>query len=171
MIRDDSSIIDQARFIFATGRMIPEQILKIRNRNTSANGPLITGEISMAQLHAIHTVRLNGPLAMGVLAEKLGISAPSASAMVDRLVEKGILCRKHCTKDRRRVVVSISPAAVSGIEQAEEEILNVFIQVVKKLGPETVKKWCEVLTAVQAVLNDDDNFLDESPTSATGTDD
>lgn len=159
MDKDDSNVIEQARFIFTTGRMIPEKLLKIQNRSMAASNPLASGEISMAQLHAIHTVRLNGPLSMGELAEKLGISAPSASAMVDRLVEKGILCREHCTKDRRRVVVSIAPAAKSGIEQAEEEILNVFIQLVKKLGPETAQKWCDVLIAVQTVLSDDDNFL------------
>lgn len=155
-MNDNNDIVAQARFIFSTGRMIPEHILKAQNRYLAANGAFAGGELSMAQLHAIHVVRQHGPMAMGELAERLGITAPSASVMVDRLVEKGLLCREHCTKDRRRVVVSISSTAVEGIKRAEEGALSVFIELVKKLGPETVQKWCEVLTAIQKVITDGD---------------
>jgi len=150
--RDD--IVTQARYIFSIGRMIPEQLLKAQGRHLAANGGFSGGDLSMAQLHALHVVRRNGPLAMGELAERLGITAPSASAMVDRLVERGILCREHSTQDRRKVVVSISPSAVEEIRQAEEGALSFFIELIKKLGPDTVQKWCEVLAAIQQVLND-----------------
>ena len=146
------SLSDQARFIFTTGRWIHEEILKIQSRHLARQAVSPHIELSLAQLNAIGVVRCQGPLSMGALAEQLGISAPSASAMVDRLKEKGLLLREHSTEDRRKVVVRISPEAVKDIEAVEAGLLELFEDLVKKLGPETTDQWCRVLATIQKVL-------------------
>jgi DNA-binding MarR family transcriptional regulator len=88
------------------------------------------------------------------LAELLGVSPPSASAMVDRLVEKRILSRERSPEDRRKVVVSISSNAVEDIERIEATILESFIDLVEAVGPEIAGKWCEVLAKVKEVLDE-----------------
>lgn len=77
---------------------------------TSRNRPF--GNLSIAQLYAVREIRGHVMLTMSELADILEASPPSASAMVDRLVEKGILWREHSTEDRRKVVVIISPDSV-----------------------------------------------------------
>jgi DNA-binding MarR family transcriptional regulator len=72
--------------------------------------------------------------------------------MVDRLKEKGLLLREHSTEDRRKVVVRISPEAVKDIEAVEAGLLELFEDLVKKLGPETTDQWCRVLATIQKVL-------------------
>ncbi len=150
MKHDD--VMARAKYIFTTGRMIHEHILKIQTRRLAAKASDPSSELSLAQLHAISVVRTHSPLSMGELAEKLAISAPSASAMVDRLVEKGHLRREHSTRDRRKVVVRISPEAVKEIEAVENDVLLLFVDLVEKLGPEIIDKWCEVLSAIKDLI-------------------
>lgn len=142
----------QALFIITTGRRIHEEILNLQSRHLAnlASPPHI--ELSLAQFNAIGVVRSQGPLTMGDLADRLGISAPSASAMVDRLTEKGLLQREPSTEDRRKVVVRIAPDAKQDIDAIEAGLLALFEDLVQKLGPKTTDQWCRVLAAVQKVL-------------------
>jgi DNA-binding MarR family transcriptional regulator len=142
----------QAAFIFTTGRSIHEQILKVQSRHLAAHASSANIELSLTQMHAVGVVRSKGILSMGELAELLGISAPSASVMVDRLVEKGLLCREHSTQDRRKVVVRVSPEAIQQIQELEAGLLALFTDLVHKLGPETTRKWCDVLQVVQKTI-------------------
>lgn len=50
-----------------------------------------------------------GPHSVGQLAEVLGVSAPAATQLVDRLVEHGMVERRHGTADRRVVLVDYAP--------------------------------------------------------------
>ena len=150
----DQETITSAKYIFSTGKLIHDQILKIQSQHLSSReaGPL--KELSLAQLHMIRVIRTLGPLAMSELAEQAGVSPPSASAMVDRLVEKGVLVREHSTEDRRKVVVQISPAGERKARAVEEGVLQLFVDLVEKLGPDTTRAWCQVLERVKAVLAD-----------------
>ena len=51
-----------------------------------------------------------GPHSVGQLAEVLGVSPPAATRLVDRLVEHGIVERRHDREDRRVVLVDYVPA-------------------------------------------------------------
>jgi DNA-binding MarR family transcriptional regulator len=50
-----------------------------------------------------------GPHSVGQLAEALGVSPPAATQLVDRLVEHGMVERRHGTVDRRVVLVDYAP--------------------------------------------------------------
>ena len=150
--------LDSARYIITTGKVIHDQILKIQSQYLSCceTGP--QADLSVAQLHVIRVVRAHGEMAMSELADQIGVSPPSASAMVDRLVEKGVLCREHSTEDRRKVVVRISPEGQRKAEEIEAGILQLFVDIVEKLGPETTQQWCQVLERVNAVLSEDNSL-------------
>lgn len=154
----DKSAIDYARYILTTGKRINDQILKIQNHCLASFGADSQSELSLAQLHVVRIVREYEELSMRELAEKLDVSAPSASAMVDRLVEKGILCREHSTQDRRKVVVRISGESLKKAEAIESSILALFVDLVQKIGFKNAQKWCDVLASVKTVL---DNQSDE----------
>lgn len=148
----DDAINEQARYIFTTGKVIHDRILKIQSQQLASGSCDAFGELSVSQLHVIRLVRKHGLLAMSELAELLAVSPPSASTMVDRLVDKGVLYREHSTQDRRKVVVRISPEAVKKIESVEANIIRLFEELVAQLGPETTRQWCQVLKRINAVL-------------------
>ena len=150
----EENIIEQARFILTTGKMIRDRVFRNISSHMGMDGNgegCGFGELSFPQIHAVNVTRDSGQVTITELADKLGVSPPSASAMVDRLVEKGVFKREHSREDRRKVVVSVSTKALEGFEVIEKNILQSFIELVKGIGPETTQKWCEVLKRVREV--------------------
>ncbi len=145
--------VDMARFIFTTGKLIQDQVFKAHAVHFVSKGKAESyGELSMPQMHAIMIVRTRGQVSMRELAEGLGVSAPSASVMVDRLVERGVLSRRPSRSDRRKVVIRIAETALDDIVSCENKVLGIFVDLVEKIGPETAQQWCDVLKQVARAL-------------------
>ena len=142
--------LEHASFIFTTGKLIQDKIFSIHASHIAAEGRNGRDEeLSVSQLHAVKVAHEQGPLTVSELAAALGVSPPSASTMVDRLVEKGLLSREPSRKDRRKVLVSVSPEALKRIDTIEESILHSFVDLVEKIGPKTAQMWCQVLKKVR----------------------
>ncbi len=149
---------EMAQFIIDHGKMIQDLVNQIIARHLSGDLRIIEMEdISVPQLYAIKAMQQYDGMNITELSEILGVSPPSASTMVDRLVEKGILTRERSKKDRRKVIIGISPVALEKIEKIEEDILNKFVKIVEDIGPETARKWCDVLSLVKEVLKQNDS--------------
>jgi len=146
--------IDQAWHIFTNGRKIHEWVFQLENRYMVKSGiGKAFGEFSFAQIRAIKFVKTKGQVSITELAELLQVSAPSASTMVERLVEKGVLVRETNPEDRRKVIVTISPDMISITEQIEKDIFSSFVDLVEKVGPEVADDWCRVLDRIGEVLD------------------
>jgi DNA-binding MarR family transcriptional regulator len=98
------------------------------------------------------TVRERGQVTIKELAEALQVSAPSASAMVDRLVEMGALTREQNPNDRREVAVALSPQAQQVTAMMEEGLLGGIVDLIEKLGPEYAAMWCKVYDKIGKIL-------------------
>jgi DNA-binding MarR family transcriptional regulator len=158
--------LEHARFIFTTGKLIRDRIIRIQARHMVANGR--NGqeeELSLSQLHTVHVLHDCGPVTVSQLAAALGVTPPSASTMVDRLVEKGLLSREPSREDRRKVLVSVSPEALKKIDAIEETILHSFVDLVEKIGPKTARMWCQVLKRVREVQEEEQSV--NLPTSTS----
>lgn len=150
---DENEVRTLAKYIFDTGRTIHEMVLRIQVRclaEACQKGGF--DELSVAQLQAVKAVRCEKEVTISRMAELLEVSAPSASVMVDRLVEKGILVRERSRKDRRKVVVQISSEVVDDIHRVESAILKTFEDIVRSLGAGTSRQWFEVLKRVKEVI-------------------
>ncbi len=73
---------------------------------------------SPAQLHVLGLLREVAPMTVSHLAARLGISPPSASAIVDRMVDAGLVARERSEEDRRVVSVSLTPAGEAALKEA-----------------------------------------------------
>jgi DNA-binding MarR family transcriptional regulator len=145
--------LTSARYIFTTGRMIHDRITRI---STSACMNIAKddrfGELSAPQMNMLMMIRVRESVSVTELAALLAVSPPSVSTMVDRLVERGLLTRTPSEQDRRKVVIRVSPEALKDIALVEEMILGSFVELVEAVGPETTRKWCEVLEQIKKVL-------------------
>jgi len=96
-------------------------------------GPLMTGEraafaqrchersISMSHLHLMTILEASGPLPMGRVAEMLGSGLPTATGLVTRMQERGLVERTHDTDDRRVVLVGLTPVGEADLRQIQIE--------------------------------------------------
>ena len=144
---------EQARYIFTTGKLMHDRIERIISSHmVTCESCKTFKDLSLVQLHVVMNIRKQGPMSISQIARLMEVSPPSASVMVDRLVEKKLLIRRQSTEDRRKVVVQISPEATKTSHEIENTILAFFAGMVKKVGPEVTSKWCEVLDRVKTVL-------------------
>ncbi len=145
--------LEKARYIFTAGKLIHDRYYETGARYfNGTDGSEEIVELSLPQKNMMMIIRRQDKVAMTDLANQLGVSPSSASAMVDRLVEKKILVREHSTEDRRKVVVRISDEAMSMMDGIEKNILGFFIELVERVGSETTEQWCQVLKRVESVL-------------------
>jgi DNA-binding MarR family transcriptional regulator len=57
-----------------------------------------------------------------LLAERLAVAKPTITAVVDGLVERGLVIREAVVGDRRSIRVALTPAGVTALQQAEDEM-------------------------------------------------
>jgi DNA-binding MarR family transcriptional regulator len=144
----------QARYIFTTGRAIRDFVDRNVAQLLAAEGKRSAcGDLSVNQMHALMLIEKRGKVSISEFATLMGVSPPSASAMVDRMVEKGVLTREPSVEDRRRMDVRIAPAVQADFERVNDVLLAAFERLVAKAGAETAHMWCEVLKRLKRVLD------------------
>lgn len=77
-------------------------------------------DLTMSQAKALYLVIASGELRMSDLAARLGITSSTATGLVDRLVELGLLVRHEEPSDRRHVVVAATAEAEATVEHFRE---------------------------------------------------
>ena len=70
----------------------------------------LAGSLSIVQLHVLTILEAAGPVPMGKLADALDVSVASATGIVDRMEQRGLVERRHDETDRRVVLVHRTPA-------------------------------------------------------------
>lgn len=77
--------------------------------------------ISRTQLAAMELLSAGSPLLVGHISRELGISTGTASEMLEQLVKQGLVARVDDPADRRRTLVSITPAGRRQFRRAFKE--------------------------------------------------
>ena len=90
-----------------------ESILQLSDRAFRELFPILPKQwlrldLTMSQLKVVLLIFVSGPTRMGVIASELGVSLATASGVVERLVERGILIREGDAGDRRVVLCRLS---------------------------------------------------------------
>jgi DNA-binding MarR family transcriptional regulator len=96
-------------------------------------GPLMAGEraafahrcharsISMTQLHLMTLLEAQGPMPMSRVAELLGTGLPTATGLVSRIQERGLIERTHASADRRVVLVRLTAEGAAHLRGIQDE--------------------------------------------------
>jgi DNA-binding MarR family transcriptional regulator len=90
-------------------------IVSQRRRNICSKPAL--RDVSFPQFHALVWLQERGSCTVTDLAHHLGISAPSASSILDRMEERDFVHRVRSLTDRRVVHVEVSEAGRAVVEE------------------------------------------------------
>lgn len=148
-------------------RLLQRTIKQLQNRMLRKHGPFClrsgdySAEVTVTQLSTLAVIRDHGELSLKELAEAMQVSAPSASTMVDKLVEMNALNREHSKVDRREVRVSLSPLGAKAVEELEEIMLESLTELLEGIGPKFAEQWYQVYQQIEKYLHESSE--NESP--------
>ena len=123
-----------------------------RARVRAAREPA-AGVLSLAQYHLLEPLAA-GPRTNRELAELAGISAPTATRMVDGLLERRLVSRVEDPTDRRAVVISLTSKGRSALAKKESEYAERRGRVADALEPHEQKIAAELLRRLAAVIEE-----------------
>jgi long-chain acyl-CoA synthetase len=93
-----------------------------------------TADLSLSQYRVLMILD-SGQEAASSLAEKLAVSRPSVTGVVDGLVGRGLVCRDNVDGDRRRVDVRLTEAGAEVLRDAEAEIQRRLAAIAEHMEP------------------------------------
>jgi long-chain acyl-CoA synthetase len=111
-----------------------------------------TVDLTLSQYRAL-SLLAEGKEAASALADKLAVSRPSVTGVVDGLVVRGLVERHHDDGDRRRIGLDLTSEGARLLAAADDEIKR-RLEDVASHGPqpgfESLTPWREALDAYRA---------------------
>ena len=96
-----------------------------------------------------------GSAAAAVLAEKLAVSRPTVTLVVDGLQARGLVDRTVDTNDRRRVTISMTAAGRAALADADARVARRLGEVLAPLDAEQRAVIVTAMELLQGALRDD----------------
>jgi len=94
---------------------------------------LLRQSISLTHVHVLTVLRTAGALPVGELAKALDVSVASATGIISRMEQRGLVERSRRTDDRRVVTVSIAAGGAAALEQLEGRSREHFLALLDRL--------------------------------------
>ncbi len=96
----------------------------------------------------LFAVMLCEPCSLQAFMNHTGLSAPAASAAIDKLVRRGMVIRSQSETDRRSVVLTMEPEMRRAMHEIDRLFRERLLELFKECPPELVEKFdccCAVL--------------------------
>jgi DNA-binding MarR family transcriptional regulator len=122
-------------------------------------------DLTMGQFKAMMTLSTYGPQPVGELGRRLGLSEPATSLLVDKLESRSLAVRERDSQDRRRSIVTLTPAAVTLTASLREGREAHVEQWLGALETEELRGLREGFRGLLRVAESDE----ASPTASAGT--
>ena len=117
-----------------------------RRSNAAAAGSLSFGDLSISQVRLLHVMHATGGQSIGDLANRLGISAATASRACDGLARAGLVERREDADDRRVRRLHPTPTGVAYVEQFAAAKLDAVRELLKTLDAGQQQRLFEALS-------------------------
>lgn len=106
--------------------------------------------ISLVHINVLTSLRIEGPLSMRRLAERLDISDASATGIVDRMEKRGLVERRHDTADRRVVLVCLTDRGTQVLNDMDVHRRQFMGQLLARLTDDDLQAVARGMRAVMA---------------------
>jgi DNA-binding MarR family transcriptional regulator len=110
------------------------------------------GTLAPRHLIAIAVISIAGELTVSELADSEGIAVSTASLLVTKLVDAGLVVRREDAQDRRRIWLSVHPSYRAEAEAILEQRLSPLRRVYERFTPSQMATTLQVLGALAEEL-------------------
>ncbi|MEO6349854.1 MAG: MarR family transcriptional regulator [Candidatus Limnocylindrales bacterium] len=133
----------------------------------------LSGSLSLIHVHVLTVLEVQGPLSMSRLAEELDVSVASATGIVNRMEERGLVVRTHGDQDRRVVSVNATSKGGEVFERLRRHRRDKIMKVLAHLSDAELTAFLTGLRAMRrakaAVGSESQNETDASADTAVTT--
>ena len=127
----------KARTSAEHGYLLYEQIgfllRKAYQRNSNIFAETVPGKLTPTQFSVMHRLAEDGPMSQNRLGRSVAMDGATTKGVVDRLIARGLLRTAPDPDDRRRHLVSLTPAGVELIDEAVEAAIRVSAETLAPL--------------------------------------
>lgn len=145
---------EKIQYIFQTGRRarmhLENKVFQLQDSKKS-----LLSELSAVQMKVAMQIQQSEPMSLSDLAKKLNLSNPSASVIVEKLVEKKVVSRDTDPRDRRRVQLRIHPKASKEMQSLQNRLQQAFAEIAGKVGAENLDRWFMVAERINEILEEE----------------
>jgi DNA-binding MarR family transcriptional regulator len=127
--------------------VVPMIMRHIRTEMRKSRGT----DLTVPQFRTLAYLSAHDGASLSDLADHIGLTLPSASKLVDGLVERRFVQRKMCTDDRRRMTLSLmvdGRTAWSTAYQAAQSYLVDKLSAVSQVDQDTIKHAMDILRLI-----------------------
>ena len=130
---------------------------------SAAVSHLLMFELTFAQVRALFQLAVHKDISVSQLARLLGVGNPTASILVQQLVERGLVTRTEHETDRRRTVLRLSEkgAEIGAGRRSERE--KQWRGWLRHLGDEELSGLARGLNALQQVVHAEEQSASDGP--------
>jgi len=104
--------------------------------------------LSITEVGALHYINKKGEATMKELAEFLGITPPSTTAVIDKMIDLNFLKRSFNKEDRRNVILSFTDKGKDMFEKARMEKIKIVKNVLSCLDEKERIELCRILKKI-----------------------
>jgi DNA-binding MarR family transcriptional regulator len=135
-----------------TRRVLRELSSLIRHLTRVSGGPDDEPAMTGTQRLGLYELYVGGPMRLNDLAERMGISAPTASRAIDALVELGFVDRLRDPDDRRALRLGLTDAGQARASEREARVAVAFAPALASLTVAERKQLVGLLARLAAQL-------------------
>lgn len=106
---------------------------------------------NMLQVHALGLIE-DQPMTVGSFAAALGVTAPSASVFLARLVRRGLVRRSRSSKNRKLVHLHLTPAGKALVRRERTKCTGAMREVFALIPEEQRRNACSMFADLCTVL-------------------
>ena len=108
--------------------------------------------LSVPQFRALLYLNRHPGASVSGVAEHLGVTRPTASALIDRLVQRGLVSRSQDPGERRRAVLHLTPAGLEMLEESRRRTQARLAGRLSGLSGDDLAALARGLAVLQAVM-------------------
>src|SRR5690606_29151487 len=111
---------------------------------------LLKQSISLTHVHVLTILRTAGSLPVGELAKALDVSVASATGIISRMEQRGLVARSRGADDRRVVSVTIATGGEAALEQLEGRSRELLLALLGRLTVAELRTVREAFAALRS---------------------
>jgi DNA-binding MarR family transcriptional regulator len=111
-----------------------------------------TPDLSVPQFRALLYVNRHAGASLSDVAEHLGLTLPSVSKLVDKLVARRLITRESAPEDRRRMILTLTPDGQAALQAAAQATQTRLANLLSTLSPDELTTIVEAMTMLHRVF-------------------